>query len=76
MTIIEEVGFLLLYSIFIYLWNTYIIPRFIRSVVRINRKNSSYNWLLKNEHKIVKAYQSFFWGSLILYVLSRLFFAI
>lgn len=73
MNILEEIGFLLLYSILVYAWNTYVVPRFVKTVVDLNDKNK---WLAKNEPKIVKVYQIFFWFGLALYILSRLFFLI
>jgi hypothetical protein len=72
MTILEEILFALFIGAFIYVWNRFIIPRFVQEVVRMNNNA----WLNKNEATIIKCYQVFFWAALILYVLSRIFFTI
>jgi len=70
MRLIEEIGFILIFGIFIYAWNTFVIPRIIKSVVKMNKNNQ---WLSRNQATIIKCYQVFFWSALILYVLSGLY---
>lgn len=53
MNILEEIGFILLYTILFYAWNTYVVPRFVKTVVDLNEKNA---WLARNEAKIILVY--------------------
>ena len=72
MFIIEEVFFILLYTTLVYLWNKYIVPLVIGTVVEIN----NHQWLNRNKSIIIKVYQYFFWGGLMLFILSRIYFLI
>lgn len=70
MKLIEELLFILIFGIVIYAWNTLVIPKIIRTVVKMNASNQ---WLNRNQTTIIKCYQVFFWSVLILFVLSKLF---
>lgn len=67
----EETVFILIIGIMTFAWSNFVVPRMIKLVVKVNENNQ---WLSRNQATIINGYQAFFWGALILYVLSRLFF--
>lgn len=69
MTILEKVTFVPLFTIFIYLWNKYLVTRLIQNVVK---KNPNNKWLSRNQETIIKIYQGFFWSSLLLLIISMI----
>ena len=63
--------------IFIYLWNHFLIPFMIGTVVKFHKRHNKENlnkqpvkFLIQNESKIVFVYQSFFWIGAILGVVT------
>ncbi len=70
MAILEKITFVLIFTIFIYFWNKYVVTKLIQSVVK---KNPNNKWLSRNQETIIKIYQGFFWSSLLLLIISMLF---
>ncbi len=70
MAILEKITFVLIFTIFIYVWNKYVVTKLIQSVVK---KNPNNKWLSRNQETIIKIYQGFFWSSLLLLIISMLF---
>ncbi len=70
MVILEKITFVLIFTIFIYFWNKYVVTKLIQSVVK---KNPNNKWLSRNQETIIKIYKGFFWSSLLLLIISMLF---
>ncbi len=70
MSILEKITFVLIFTIFIYFWNKFVVTKLIQSVVK---KKPNNKWLSRNQETIIKIYQGFFWSSLLLLIISMLF---
>lgn len=53
-----------------YLWNKYILPFGIKSVVNMNPEDS---WLSRNSEIIIKAFKGFFLSSYILFLFTMIY---
>lgn len=69
MIIIEKITFILFGSLFVFLWNKYIVTDLIHYVVK---KNSENKWLASKQTKITKGFQSFYWIGYIVITISLL----
>lgn len=69
MTLIEKIISSLLFGIFIYFWNTYVVVKVVKSVTRMNNNKPS---LVRNEKLITKGSQGFFWIAFGMYLLSMI----
>ena len=65
----EKLPSLILFGILLFFWNKYIVTTLVKKVVQLNPDN---DWLAANQHIFIKGFQTFYWASYIMIIITFL----